>query len=186
MKKYYYIEDKDGDICSEDGKRRFRKISGSEAYAFLSSADGKKKRFIKLLYDDNVEVNVEIPRSQIKKHRVDERHEQYMADTAKEYGFGIVAYDGVPVPGGEESLTYAELIADTTVDVVQEVLRLMDLKTLYKALDSLDQKEFEVIYELYLKDPRSSARQLARKLGISHTVLNRRKKRIFEKIKKFF
>ncbi|MBQ7292379.1 MAG: hypothetical protein IJW79_01425, partial [Clostridia bacterium] len=152
MKKYYYIEDKDGEIYSEDGKRRFRKISGSEAYAFLSSAKGKKKRFIKLPYGDNIEVNVEIPRSQIKKFRVDERHEQYMADTAKEYGFGIVAYDGVSDPGEEESLTYAELIADTTVDVVQEVLRSMDLKTLDKALDSLDPKEYRIIYELYLKE----------------------------------
>ena len=60
MIKIYYIEDKNGKYVSEDGTRRFTKLEGREAYAFLKTPKGKKKRFMRISsIEDNEEINIE-------------------------------------------------------------------------------------------------------------------------------
>lgn len=80
----YYIEDKNGDFFSADGKRRFIRLSGKAAYEYLSTHKGK--RFYKLTSEQKNEdsVFVEIPISKISNIRKDERHTQYVADCKKE------------------------------------------------------------------------------------------------------
>lgn len=43
----FFIEDKSGNYFSADGKRRFIKLSGQEAYRFLRSSRGKGRHFYK-------------------------------------------------------------------------------------------------------------------------------------------
>ena len=48
--KIVYIEDENGEVFSEDKKRRFTRLVGTEAYEYLKSAEGKNKVFFKTLY----------------------------------------------------------------------------------------------------------------------------------------
>ena len=45
--KIVYIEDENGEVFSEDKKRRFTRLVGTEAYEYLKSAEGKNKVFFK-------------------------------------------------------------------------------------------------------------------------------------------
>ena len=43
----YYYEDQNGKYSSHTDARRFSRVSGKEAYAYLKSAEGKTRRFMK-------------------------------------------------------------------------------------------------------------------------------------------
>ena len=43
----YYYEDQNGKYSSHTDARRFSQVSGKEAYAYLKSAEGKTRRFMK-------------------------------------------------------------------------------------------------------------------------------------------
>ena len=72
----YYIEDKNGDIFSTDGKRRFIRLSGKAAYEYLSIHRGK--RFYKLTAEEDNEdsIFVEVPPSKVRKIRKGERYKR--------------------------------------------------------------------------------------------------------------
>ena len=62
--KIYFVEDENGMYYSEDRSRRFRKLTGEEAYSFLSSGIGKTKRFMKIndSEDGGDDVYFEVPK----------------------------------------------------------------------------------------------------------------------------
>jgi len=72
---------------------------------------------------------------------------------------------------------------DASVDMEAEVLHNMELKALQAALASLDEASYHIIHALYLSECRMTARELAEELGVSHTVVLRRKKKILENLK---
>ncbi len=45
MKKEFYIEDENGCYLSEDGKKRWTKLTGRELYDFLQTKRGKNAFF---------------------------------------------------------------------------------------------------------------------------------------------
>ena len=45
MKKVFYILDINGEFLSEDGKKRYKALSGQALYEYLRTEDGKKKYF---------------------------------------------------------------------------------------------------------------------------------------------
>ena len=67
----YYIENENGTFLSEDGKRKFMRLCGREAYDYLRSAEGKKKRFMKTgaSEDGGEDEYVEVPLTYMHKHR---------------------------------------------------------------------------------------------------------------------
>lgn len=90
--------------------------------------------------------------------------------------------DGNP----DDLLSGEELIADESVDVVAEVMHKMELETLRKALLSLSESEYQLIYDLFLKDNPLTERDLSKKYKVSQPVIHKRKMQIFEKLRKFF
>ena len=44
----FFIEDKNGNYFSADGKRRFIRLKGKAAYDYLKSPNGRGKRFYRL------------------------------------------------------------------------------------------------------------------------------------------
>lgn len=84
----YYIENPNGKYPSEDGSRRFDKLSGKDAYAYLQTEEGKSKRFMKAndAEDDGDIVYVEVRKKDIPAFRVDERREQYVNDCIEQSG----------------------------------------------------------------------------------------------------
>ena len=96
----YYSENKIGTLLSYDGKLRFIQLCGREAYDYLRSAEGKKKRFMKTSTreDGGEEEYVEVPLAYMRKHRKDERHRQYVSDTRNESGSRLQERQDRPHP----------------------------------------------------------------------------------------
>lgn len=185
----YYYEDQNGKYSSHTDARRFSRVSGKEAYAYLKSAEGKTRRFMKSndYEDGGDDVFVEIPAEFIRDYRQGERREQYVNDIREDAGFTEISLYAMQGDGNpDDLLSGEELIADESVDVVAEVMHKMELETLRKALLSLSESEYQLIYDLFLCENPSTEREYARFHKIPQKTLNYRKLAIFEKLKKFF
>lgn len=185
----YYYEDQNGKYSSHTDARRFSRVSGKEAYAYLKSAEGKTKRFMKSNdYEDGGEdVFVEIPAEYIRDYRQGERREQYVNDIREDAGFTEISLYAMQGDGNpNDLLSGEELIADESVDVVAEVMHKMELETLRKALRSLSESEYQLIYDLFLKDNPLTERDLSKIYKVSQPIIHKRKMQIFEKLRKFF
>ena len=90
----YYIENEKGTFPSEDGKRKFMRLCGREAYDYLRSAEGKKKRFMKTsAHEDGGEDEyVEVLLAYMRKHRQDERRVQYVSDCIEKSSMVAVSF----------------------------------------------------------------------------------------------
>ena len=185
-KKIYYFEDKNGTILSSDGTRRFRVLTGKQAYAHLNTDECKGKRFYKFFDENGDEINIELPQEHVKEYRKQERHEQYVSETQNESGVVIVSIDEIIDKKSGEAIRLEEVIADQDVDVVAEVMHEMDLETLRKAIQTLDPEEIELLNYLYLSKTPVSERTMSQKTGIPQKTINNRRKSILQKLKKFF
>ena len=67
-----------------------------------------------------------------------------------------------------------------------KVIHDLDLEVLHHALDSLNEEEYHIIECLYLADSPMTERDLAKSMGKSQPYINRLKRKIFDKIRKFF
>ena len=185
----YYYEDQNGKYSSHTDARRFSRVSGKEAYAYLKSAEGKTRRFMKSndYEDGGDDVFVEIPAEFIRDYRQGERREQYVNDIREDAGFTEISLYAMQGDGNpNDLLSGEELIADESVDVVAEVMHKMELETLRKALLSLSEDEYQLIYDLFLKDNPLTERDLSKKYKVSQPIIHKRKMQIFEKLRKFF
>ena len=185
----YYYEDQNGKYRSYADARRFSRISGKEAYIYLKSAEGKTKRFMKAndYEDGGDEVFVEIPAEYIKDYRQDERRKQYVNDIRENTGFTEISLYAMQDNGNpDDLLSGEELIADESVDVAAEVMHKMDLETLRKALRSLSESEYRLIYDLFLSNPPMKEADVAKKLGKTQQMINKDKNRMLKKLRNFF
>ena len=185
----YYYEDQNGKYSSHTDARRFSRVSGKEAYAYLKSAEGKTRRFMKSNdYEDGGEdVFVEIPAEFIRDYRQGERREQYVNDIREDAGFTEISLYAMQGDGNpNDLLSGEELIADSSSSVEEQALHDMDLEALHRALQTLNDDELRMIHALYFSKKRCSERQLAKKMGISQVAVHKRKNTILEKLKKFF
>lgn len=185
----YYYEDQNGKYSSHTDARRFSRVSGKEAYAYLKSAEGKTRRFMKSNdYEDGGEdVFVEIPAEYIRDYRQGERREQYVNDIREDAGFTEISLYAMQGDGNpDDLLSGEELIADESVDVVAEVMHKMELETLRKALLSLSKSEYQLIYDLFLSDPTMKEADVAKKLSKTQQMINKDKNRILKKLRNFF
>ena len=180
----YYIENENGTFLSEDGKRKFMRLCGREAYDYLRSAEGKKKRFMKTgaSEDGGEDEYVEVPLMYIRKHRKDERRAQYVSDSQKRSGITIILADDLLSPS--EAVTNMDVIQDESVDVEESVIHADEIAMLRKALKALTEDEIAFVGALYLADKPLSEREMAAHLGISQVAVHKRKLAILRKLKK--
>ena len=180
----YYIENENGTFLSEDGKRRFIRLCGREAYDYLRSAEGKKKRFMKTSTreDGGEEEYVEVPLAYMRKHRKDERRAQYVSDSRKSSGITIISVNDLLSPDGE--VTGIDVIQDESVDIEESVIHADEIAMLRKALKALTEEEIAFVGALYLADKPLSEREMAAHLGISQVAVHKRKLAILRKLKK--
>lgn len=184
----YYIENENGNILSEDGSKHFMKLSGKQAYEYLKSEEGRQKRFMRTSSheDGGEEEFVEVPSTHIRRHRRDERHEQYVSDCIEGSGLITISLYAMEDDKNSDYASGEELIADSSSSVEEQALHDMDLEALHRALQTLNDDELRMIHALYFSKKRCSERQLAKKMGISHVAVHKRKNTILEKLKKFF
>lgn len=183
--KTYYVEDKNGKFASADGSRRYTRLEGKAAYDFLKSPMGQDRRFMKLVSveGDEDEINIEVRGSEMKAVRTYERREQYVADNARENPYTIISLSYAECDDDEYP---EESLADMDVNVEDEVFRQIELETLRRALNSLTEDEYALIYALYLQDQPMTLQQYASLIGVHFTTVDYRRKCIFKRIKTFF
>ena len=186
MSCFYYVEDPNGEYCSADGKRRFKRLEGRTAFYYLQTGEGRGKRFFKVDEEGLAESNIELRPEHIKEYRVYERHKQYIEDTKGQCGYQVVSLDEVVNPNDNESLTYREVIADQSPGFIETLIREEKIDLLRKALKTLSAKEMKLIQELFLSEERRTLKEIAEEKGISHVAIIKRRDKIFDKIRDFF
>ena len=180
----FFIEDKNGNYFSADGKRRFSRLAGKAAYEYLSIHKGK--RFYKLTSEKGNEdsVFIEIPISKISNTRKDERHNQYVADCKKESQISEVFLYDIQVDKNGEKCKGEELIEDIDIDVESTAIHNIELEKLYQAVQSLSEEEQELVARLYSKKP-ATIIDLSKEWNVHYSTISRRHKAILKKLKKF-
>lgn len=180
----YYIENENGTYLSEDGKRKFIKLEGKEAYVFLKKPECKGKRFFRTSTEEkNGEfVYVEIPPDKVKSVRKLQRRAQYVMECIKKSGIKTVSiYEYLP----SEELTREEILSDIDVNIEDDTIKNLNIKTLHRALTTLTDEEFAIINLLYLSKEPLSEEKIGEMLGISQQGVSKRKQSILKKLKNF-
>lgn len=182
----FYIEDKNGNCFSADGKRRFIRLKGKAAYDYLKSPNGRGKRFYRLSAEEETEedVFIEIPSSKIGHIRKAERRTQYVADCKKESGRYEISLYALEANDHGERCTGEELIGDSSISVENDAIHRIQLEKLYQAVESLSDDERELITYLYNDEP-MTVRELSKEWNIHYSTISRRHKAILRKLKRF-
>ena len=88
--------------------------------------------------------------------------------------------------GAIENVSLEDIIVDHNLPFEDKVIHDLDLEVLHHALDSLNEEEYHIIDCLYLADSPMTEIDLAKSMGKSQRYINRLKRKIFDKIRKFF
>lgn len=148
---------------------------------FIKSNEGKGRYFLKIEDDiggQSPRIYCEVDKRQYKKFLIEKRHKQYINDMKKEYAYEIVSYQNLELSDG---CTGEEVITDGfdfSNDLIFKIL-------LDKIAKNLLPEEKWLLKELVLSDEPKSCRALSIESGIPQKTLNNRKRKLFEKIKKY-
>ncbi len=183
----YYIESEAGSFTSADGKRRFIRLSGKEAYDYLRTEEGKRKRFMRTSrHEEGGETEfVEAPPELIKQHRSSERREQYVSNCIEQSGITTVSLYSFNKDGYSDIFTGENLIADPFEDFCEREQCKYARAKLKTALAELQAEELEIINALYLCKNRLTEAEIAEMKGVSQQAISKRKLRILKKLKTF-
>lgn len=185
MFKVFYIEDENGKYISEDGSKRWTRLTGQALYNFLQTEKGKNTYFFVDTDDNGVAIGVEISDAKLSaKLKSDKNRSDYLRHIREDLGYTTVSFDYFETEEGTSSGD--EVIPNNDDSVEKELFRRIDFETLHKVLSSLDEGEYALISALYLQDQPLTTREYAKRLGIGQTTVMRAKKRILEKIRNFF
>lgn len=77
-----------------------------------------------------------------------------------------------------------DIIADTNVDVEEDVIQIMEVDALYAAISQLDPVSRYIVHSYYLASEQKSEQEIAEVLGISQPAVNKRKNKVLKKLKK--
>lgn len=148
---------------------------------FIKSDEGKGRCFLKIeddIYGQAPCIYCEVDQEQYKAFLIEKRHRQYLNDMKKEYKYEIVSYQNLEL---SEEYTGEEIITDN-IDFSDDLLFAVLLERLMK---NLLPEEKWLLNELVLSDEPKSCRALSIESGIPQKTLHNRKRKLFEKIKKF-
>ena len=183
MKKFYVV-DPNGTIKSSDGTKTYKVLKGKALKEFLSSKEGKERKFFIQQEENGDTIGIEVPIELYKKFKKDIDREAYLREVREELDISEISIERKLL--GDEEGNGEEILADENQDVELQFIREEELAILKNALQALTEQERWLINALYFENPRKTERQLAEILGIKQKNVNARKKRIFEKIKTFF
>ena len=184
--KIYYIENEKGDYISTNGKRRFIRLVGKEAFNYLK----KHRSQIAYFYPTTTEesgghsVFVEIPEKSVSKYRNVLNHEKYVKETIKESPFVCISL--LDQTEGEEDLTVQDTIVDEAEDIEERVILRIELEKLRSALKVLSDEDLRIVHSLYLSDDPLSETKLSEILEIPRTTLISHRDQIFSRLKRLF
>lgn len=101
--------------------------------------------------DGGEEEFVEVPSTHIRRHRRDERHEQYVSDCIEGSGLITISLYAMEDDKNSDYASGEELIADSSSSVEEQALHDMDLEALHRALQTLNDDELRMIHPVTAK-----------------------------------
>lgn len=183
MKKIFYILDDNGEFLSEDGKKRYRALTGQALYQYLRTEEGKKKYFDVWQDDDRaVMVGVEVPTERAKLYEAEKRRRRYLYAVMEELDISITSLD-VVLDAESEMVNGEHALPSLAIDIEESLVEKIEKEELHKALKRLTKEEREFIKALFFDG--YSERDYAKKTGVYHNAIHKKKLRILKKLKNF-
>lgn len=178
-KKIYLARENKTDRAFEGKEKRLIEISGEKFYELVTAFSGKKRYFIRLTDDidfECAEIFAEVSQEEYTDWKKEYNRHIYIRNLRKQYE--EVSFDeALLFLQNEES---DEPVPEETAEVNDAFALLAD------AFASLDRDEKELIYLLYLCEEPLTEKQAAAALHITQQAVNKRKKKILEKMKSFW
>lgn len=180
--KTFYVVDTNGTIKSSDGTKTYKVLKGKALKEFLSSEEGKHRRFdiCKDVYGNCI--GVELPSSMYKQHRKEENRKKYLAKMREKLDVSEISIERKLL--GDEEGNGEEILADDAVDLDDFIIQDEEKLILKRALTELSFEEKQIIYGIFYEN--LTERALAEKLGLKKTYVHTQKIKILEKLKNFF
>ena len=183
MKKVFYILDSNGEFLSEDGKKCYKALTGQALYQYLRTEDGRKKYFDVWQDDDRaVMVGVEVPPERAKIYESEKRRRRYLSAVMEELDISITSLD--IIVGDENGTINGEhALPSLSIDIEDALVEKIEKEELHRAIQKLTQEERAFIKALFFDG--YSERDYAKKTGVYHNVVHKKKLRILKKLKNF-
>ena len=154
---------------------------------FMNTPAGKRRKEnfgqLDAIDEGDVIYIVECENKLAKQLRKDKNNSDYLRAFEKNITF--LSLDA-PENVEDDDRGYIDLLFLSEEDIVHDVLRKMDLDTLRHAISTLDESEKDLIQNLFFSPTPLSEAEYGKLINKSQQIIHHRKKRIFEKIKKFF
>lgn len=166
-----------------EAEKRLTEISGGEFYELVTALDGNRRHFIRLTDDidfECAEIFAEVSHEEYIKWKKEYNRHIYVRNLRMQYE--EVSFDEALIflrqyPQKEKS---NEAAPEEAAEMKDELSLLTD------AFSSLSREEKELIYLLYLCEEPLTEKQAATALHITQQAVNKRKKKILEKMKSFW
>lgn len=125
----------------------------------------------------------EATKEQYQKMKGEYNHEYYLRTQEDESEIEIISLDAMR----ESEFGGRETISDSRVNVAEEVERKILIEQMWNGVRQLTADEFYIINETILKEKseRKTLREVGEILGVSHTMVRKRRTAILKKLKKF-
>lgn len=159
-------------------------MNGKEFFQFIKKAENKKRYFMCLdnrVCEDADIITMECTLEIYKEWRIQQNHERYL-DRFKE---GRILESMSSYIDETQDITFEEIVADETVDIEDDLIRVVKNQLLKNLFEGLTNKEKELIHFLYIENDGLSEREICRRFNIPQKTLNCRKIKVKEKLKKF-
>ena len=148
-------------------------MSGGEYYRFVSDPKNKSRCFV-----DMGDVVLECTKAEYKQYKAEDDHSSYILE--QQEGWLTVS---LSILEEQEFASGEESIADTAPCVEEVAVQNLSLQEMRKALHQLPIQDYQIIYELYLANPRKTIRQLSAEYGIPVMTLQDRKQKIVSRLR---
>ena len=181
MKKIFYILDSNGEFLSEDGKKRYKALTGQALYQYLRTEEGKKKYFDVWQDDDRaVMVGVEVPPDRAKIYESEKRRRRYLSAVMAELDISVTSLEVIT---DGENINGEHALPNLSVNPEEFLLDRLEKEELHKAIQKLTKEEQNFIKSLFFDG--YTERDYAKKMGVYHNAIHKKKLRILEKLKNF-
>ena len=142
-------------------------------YSRINDGNGRRKEFENNYFIALNDYLMEVSKEDYLKHYKDENHQNYLRKEAKRAG--EISLQSISTFGGEN-------IAGLCEDIAEQVVSDIMIENLYKAMDLLSSDEQRLIKMIYFEE--HTIRQCAEVYDVYPNAIQKRKKRILEKLRK--
>ncbi|MBR3918470.1 MAG: hypothetical protein IKJ59_07015 [Clostridia bacterium] len=169
-------------------KPEWVEMTGKEFIEFKRNPENKHRKFAEYIdeYQESATIVMEVTQDSYNRWHCEDvirrrkRTERYVA------GYKEISMDEEICGQNIEDFTLHDVIADESVDVEKDVINLCEINHLREIFKKLSPEEMELIEALYLSENPMTERDYAKKIGLCHSGLHKRKIMVLKKIKKFF